>query len=79
MQTLRQFRSRRKITQKDLAKQVGVTPSTLSKYESGEWVINQAVIYKIKEMYGVDIRPLKSRKKTWQVRRNAYLNPEIEN
>ena len=65
MLTLKQFRDRYNITQKELARQVGVTPTTLSKYEHGEWLINQAVIDKIKELYGVDIRPLKSRKKVW--------------
>ena len=67
MQTLKQFRSSHKITQKELAAQVGVTPTTLSKYENGEWIINQAVIDRIRELYGVEIRPLKSRKKTWQL------------
>ncbi len=65
MLTLKQFRDRYNITQKELARQVGVTPTTLSNYEHGEWLINQAVIDKIKELYGVDIRPLKSRKKVW--------------
>ncbi len=65
MLTLKPFRDRYNITQKELARQVGVTPTTLSKNEHGEWLINQAVIDKIKELYGVDIRPLKSRKKVW--------------
>lgn len=66
MLTLKQFRDRYNITQKELARQVGVTPTTLSNYEHGEWLINQAVIDKIKKLYGVDIRPLKSRKKVWE-------------
>ena len=66
MLTLKQFRARYHITQKELALQVGVTPATMSKYERGEWIINQAVIDKIKELYGVDIRPLKTRKKIWR-------------
>ena len=65
--TLKQFRKRYGITQKELAEAVGTTPSTLSKYENGEWLINQAVIDKIKELYDVDIRPVKSggNRKVW--------------
>ena len=59
MLTLKQFRSRYGITQKELAEKVGVTPTTLSKYENGEWTINQYVIDKVKELYNVDIRPLR--------------------
>jgi transcriptional regulator with XRE-family HTH domain len=68
MLTLKQFRNKYKITQKDLAAKVGVTPTTLSKYERGEWMINQAVIDRIKAEYGEDIRPLarrNSRQKIW--------------
>ena len=68
MLTLKQFRNKYKITHKDLAAKVGVTPTTLSKYERGEWMINQAVIDRIKAEYGEDIRPLarrNSRQKTW--------------
>ena len=61
MLTLKQFRNKYKITQKDLAAKVGVTPTTLSKYERGEWMINQAVIDRIKAEYGEDIRPLARR------------------
>ena len=72
MMTLKQFRSRRKITQKELANAVGITPTTLSKYENGEWLINQVVIDRIRELYGVEIRPLlrttKRAKRTWQKR-----------
>ena len=66
MLTLKQFRNKYKITQKDLAAKVGVTPTTLSKYERGEWMINQAVIDRIKAEYGEDIRPL--------ARRNSSLH-----
>ena len=68
MLTLKQFRNKYKITQKDLAAKVGVTPTTLSKYERGEWMINQAVIDRIKAEYGEDIRPLarrNNRQKIW--------------
>ena len=68
MLTLKQFRNKYTITQKDLAAKVGVTPTTLSKYERGEWMINQAVIDRIKAEYGEDIRPLarrNSRQKIW--------------
>ena len=68
MLTLKQFRNKYKITQKDLAAKVGVTPTTLSMYERGEWMINQAVIDRIKAEYGEDIRPLarrNSRQKIW--------------
>ena len=58
------------ITQKDLASQIGTTPTTLSKYENGQWHINQYVIDFIKREYGVDIRPVAYRgmpkaKKVW--------------
>lgn len=66
--TLKQFRSKTGMTQKGLAQIVGVTPLTLSRYEKGEWMLNQSVINKIRELYGVDIRPLKSHQKIWQKR-----------
>lgn len=67
MLTLKQFRTKYNITQRDLATQVGVTPATLSKYEHGEWLINQTEIDKILELYGVEIRPVKRKrpKKIW--------------
>lgn len=71
MLTLKQFRNKYQMTQKELASQIGITPTTLSKYEHGEWIINQAVIDKIKVLYGEDIRPLiriTRAKKTWQKR-----------
>ena len=66
--TLKQFRSRAGLSQKEMAQIVGVTPLTLSRYEKGEWTLNQSVINKIRELYGVDIRPLKSHQKIWQKR-----------
>ena len=66
--TLKQFRSRAGMTQKELAQMIGVTPLTLSRYEKGEWMLNQYVIDRIRELYGVEIRPLKSYQKTWQKR-----------
>ena len=69
MLTLKQFRNKYKLTQKELAQKVGVTPTTLSKYENGEWHINQAVIDKIEEEYGEAIRSVQHRgikkKKVW--------------
>ena len=61
MLTLKQFRNKYKLTQKELAQKVGVTPTTLSKYENGEWHINQAVIDKIEEKYGEAIRSVQHR------------------
>ena len=58
MLTLKQFRNKYKLTQKELASILGITPTTLSKYEHGEWRLNQCVIDLIKEQYGEDIRPL---------------------
>ena len=58
--TLKQFRLKYKLSQKALAELIGTTARTLSMYESGRWVINQYVIDKIKELYGENIRPLKS-------------------
>ena len=66
--TLKQFHMRSGLTQKELAQMIGVTPQTLSKYEKGEWTLNQIVIDRIRELYGVEIRPLKNRQRTWQKR-----------
>ena len=69
MLTLKQFRRKNNLTQKELAQALGVTPTTLSKYENGEWQINQAVIDKIEAEYGEEIRPVQHRgikkKKVW--------------
>jgi len=67
MITLKQFRNKYKLTQKQLAAIIGTTPATLSKYENGYWTINQAVIDKIAELYGEQIRPVKhkSQKRVW--------------
>ncbi len=61
MLSLKQFRNKYHLSQRALASILGTTPTTLSKYETGEWVINQMFIDKIKEMYGEEIRPLKPR------------------
>ena len=69
MLTLKQFRRKHNLTQKKLADKVGVTPATLSRYENGEWHINQAVIDKIEAEYGEAIRPVRhkgmKKKKVW--------------
>ena len=59
MLSLRQFRNKYCLSQRALASILGTTPTTISKYETGQWVMNQAVIDKIKQLYGEDIRPLK--------------------
>ena len=56
--TLKQFRTKYNLTQKALAAELHTTPTTLSKYEHGEWIMNQHVIDYIKENYGEDIRPV---------------------
>ena len=72
MLTLKQFRNKYKLTQKELAQILGTTPTTLSKYENGEWHINQSVIDKIQAEYGEAIRPVQHRgmkkKKVWMKR-----------
>ena len=71
MLSLKQFRNKYKITQKELAKIIGTTPATLSKYENGIWTINQAVIDTIYEKYGEQIRPIGTRsdgRKVWKKR-----------
>ena len=72
MLTLRQFRRKYNLTQKELAERIGITPSTLSKYENGEWHINRAVIDKIEAEYGEAIRPVRhkgmKKKKVWMKR-----------
>ena len=68
MLSLKQFRNKYKITQKELAEIVGTTPTTISKYENGIWTINQAVIDTIFEKYGEKIRAIgsKSSPKVWR-------------
>ena len=44
------------MTRKELADLAGTTPATISKYESGHWQVNQAVIDRIREQSGVEIR-----------------------
>ena len=67
MLTLKQFRNKYHLTQKELVEKLHTTPTTISKYENGIWVINQSVIDWIKKEYGEDIRPLKTKpsKKVW--------------
>ena len=59
MLSLKQFRNKYHLTQKELAAIIGTTPSTLSKYENGIWTINQCVIDIIKKEYGEDIKPIR--------------------
>ena len=68
MLTLKQFRKKYKLTQKELAQKLGTTPTTLSKYENGLWQINQAIIDEIEAEYGETIRPVqpRSKKKVWR-------------
>ena len=72
MLTLKQFRNKYKLTQKELAQILEITPTTLSKYENGEWHINQSVIDKIQAEYGEAIRLVQHRgmkkKKVWMKR-----------
>ena len=44
MMTLKEFREKYKLTQKELAQKIGTTPGTISMYENGKWLMNQAVI-----------------------------------
>ena len=74
MITLKQFRRKYNLTQKELAEKLHTTPTTLSKYENGRWHINQYVIDRIKEEYGEDIRPI--RYKGSGVRKVWMLKPE---
>lgn len=68
MLTMKQFRNKYHLTQKELAEKIGTTPATISKYEHGEWHMNQYVIDRIREEYGEEIRPLmRPTKKTAKV------------
>ena len=58
MLTLKQFRKKYHLTQKELAQILGTTPTTLSHYENGRWHLDQSVIDTIKERYGETIRPV---------------------
>lgn len=71
MLTLKQFRNKYKLTQKQLAEKLGVSPTTISMYENGRWTLNQYIIDWIKAEYDEDIRPVKKKpvkkkKATWQ-------------
>ena len=70
MLTLKQFRTKYKLTQKELAQKICTTTTTISMYENGNWIMNQYVIDWIKAEYGEDIRPLKNKpvKKVWMKR-----------
>lgn len=70
MLILKQFRAKYKLTQKELAQRIGTTPTTISMYENGKWVISQRVIDWAKAEYGEDIRPVKHKpaKKVWTKR-----------
>ena len=46
-------RERRDITQRDVAKAVGLTSAAISKYEAGENIPNDAILAKIGAFYGV--------------------------
>ena len=70
MMTLKEFREKYNLTQKELAQKIGTTPGTISMYETGKWIMNQAVIDYIKENYGEDIRPVNARskpKRVWRI------------
>ncbi len=67
--TLKQFRRKNHLTQRDLAEKIGTTTTTISKYETGQWVMNQVLIDRIFEEYGEVIRPVLhavKKKKIWQ-------------
>ena len=68
--TLKQFRRKYHLTQRDLAEKIGTTTTTISKYETGQWVMNQVLIDRIFEEYGEVIRPLLRtiKKKIWQLK-----------
>ena len=40
MMTLKEFREKYNLTQKELARQIGTTPGTISMYENGKWIMN---------------------------------------
>lgn len=70
--TLKEFRKKYNLTQKELAEKIGITPTTISMYENGKWIMNQAVIDRIKEEYGEYIQPVRSRskkKRVWRIRK----------
>ena len=79
MASLKQFRKKHGLTQNELAQKVGTTPTTISKYEKGEWRMNQAVIDAIKAEYGEDVSAVQRRthavKKAW-VKKNAAIGGE---
>ena len=60
-----------KLTQNELAQRIGTTPTAISMYENGKWVINQSVIDWAKSEYGEDIRPLK---RSNGVRHQCFVN-----
>lgn len=46
-------RDRRDITQRDVAKKVGLTGAAISKYESGETIPNDDILKRLADFYGV--------------------------
>lgn len=67
--TIKELRTEKKLTQAAFAKSIGIGLSTVGSYEIGRIQPSQAVIDKIKEIYGVEVvpaskAPAKAAKKT---------------
>ncbi|EAG1721829.1 helix-turn-helix transcriptional regulator [Listeria innocua] len=52
---IKKLRKKNKITQKDLAKKLGVAPSTITNYETGFRSANQDILFELAEIFGVKI------------------------
>ncbi|EAD6937626.1 XRE family transcriptional regulator [Listeria monocytogenes] len=52
---IKKLRKKNKITQKDLAKKLGVAPSTITNYETGFRSANQDILFELAEIFGVNI------------------------
>ena len=53
--TIRELRRTRKLSQKDLAEQLGITHSAVSQMESGRLKVSDRVADRIWELYGVEV------------------------
>jgi len=61
---LNELRSSKKITQENLAKELGIAVSTISMYERGERIPSLEVLEKIADFFNVDLDYLLGRRNT---------------
>jgi transcriptional regulator with XRE-family HTH domain len=55
---LKEFRKEKNLSQSEVAKAIGVTQASYSKYESGETQMTYQVMFKLADFYGITIDEL---------------------